>query len=156
MRTRRARGNGDAFEKSLNLKTRKAALRGDGSDQGWRADGWGARRRAPTYGLRTMRTTTGVAAIGRSGAVATTSDAKAQPWSPSMAGSVLPKFTPVTDWPEYIAIMKPSADATGMNPGAMPRRNASAQATSQRPQVRKSVVHHRRAHKRLSHGLKGT
>jgi hypothetical protein len=68
----------------------------------------------------------------------------------------LPKFTPVTDWPEYIAIMKPSADATGMNPGAMPPRNASAQATSQRPQVRKSVVHHRRAHKRLSHGLKGT
>ena len=136
MRTRHARGNGDAFEKSLNLKTRKAALRGDGSDQGWRTDGWGARRRAPTCGLRMMRTTTGVAAIGRSGAVATTSDAKAQPWSPSLAGSVLPKFTPVTDWPEYIAIMKPSADATGMNRGAMPRRNASAQATSQKPQVR--------------------
>lgn len=102
-----------------------------------------------------MRTTTGVAAIGRSGAVATASDAKAQPWSHSMAGSVLPKFTPVMNWPEHIAIVKPSADAAGLNPGALTRRNASAQATSQRPQVRKSVVHHSRGHERLSHGLKG-
>lgn len=76
----------------------------------------------------------GASTAGISGASATASAAKAQLLLDGIAGSDLPGIGTYTDaLPEHMLIVMPSGPTTGMKPGAMNSRNASAVATSQRP-----------------------